>query len=41
MLTKTGKKEEGKEQIDETYYVAESCDCASLNCNPQAKLAEA
>ena len=30
-----------EEEGGNTYYVAESCDWASLNCNPQAKLAEA
>jgi len=30
-----------EEEGGNTYYVAESCDCASLNCNPHAKLAEA
>jgi hypothetical protein len=33
-----GRKSEGG---GKTYYVAESCDWASLNCNPQAKLADA
>jgi hypothetical protein len=36
MRVRVGRKEER-----ETHYVAESCDCASLYCSPQAKLAEA